>query len=536
MACGYGLSCVFLLANKYVVVGTKSGALQVFSLATSEMVSEIPTAHGGAVWSLAVQPGSTTLLSGGSDKTVATWTPDEPSPTVLNLSEDRRYECGDDVMCARYTPNGQHVAIALLDASIRILFNDSLTLFLTLFGHQLPVLSLSASSDGELLVSGSADKTIKIWGLDFGDCHRSLHGHSESVMCVAFVRDTHYFFSSSKDKTVRYWDADRFDQILVLRGHHADVWSVLPSRTGSMLVSVSRDHSLRLWRRSDEQVFVEEEREAELEHVFEAGFEKRQEAAEAEEEEAERLGLEGGPGEAGIAGRRTIESVKGAERVLEALKVLTEEEERLAEYDKDLASWRARQERAKGGRGSMGVGVAEPAGAADAKMPVLVPNMLLLGMDQGSYLLKALSSVRTTELEQALLLLPFESARLLLQRLLPLLPSQPPIELMSRCTLFLLKVHHKQIIGSRQLLTLLHELDNALRSRLAAEQATVGYNLAAMRFMRQSLESKAEARFFQAALEGRQSGESLGELRRKTAARVRGTKKEQRPNKRKERK
>ena len=81
---------------------------------------------------------------------------------------------------------------------------------------------------------------------------------------------------------------------------------------------------------------------------------------------------------------------------------------------------------------------------------------------------------------------------------------------MSRCTLFLLKVHHKQIIGSRQLLTLLHQLDDALRSRLAAEQATVGYNLAAMRFMRQNLETKAEARFFQAALVRRGLGPRPG--------------------------
>ena len=52
--------------------------------------------------------------------------------------------------------------------------------------------------------------------------------------------------------------------------------------------------------------------------------------------------------------------------------------------------------------------------------PVLALNMLLLGLDEGAYLLKAISSVRSTELEQAMLLLPFESACALLERLLPL--------------------------------------------------------------------------------------------------------------------
>lgn len=66
---------------------------------------------------------------------------------------------------------------------------------------------------------------------------------------------------------------------------------------------------------------MEEERENELEQLFEAGMEKAQQTAEAEEEEAEAMGREGGLAEASSAGRRNIDSVKGAERLLEAMKV-----------------------------------------------------------------------------------------------------------------------------------------------------------------------------------------------------------------------
>lgn len=48
-----------------------------------------------------------------------------------------------------------------------------------LYGHSLPVLCMDISSDGDLLVSGSADKNIRIWGLDFGDCHKSLFAHAD---------------------------------------------------------------------------------------------------------------------------------------------------------------------------------------------------------------------------------------------------------------------------------------------------------------------------------------------------------------------
>ena len=90
---------------------------------------------------------------------------------------------------------GKLLSAALLDSTIKIFFLDSLKFFLSLYGHKLPVLTMDISSDSHLLVSGSADKNIKIWGLDFGDCHRSLFAHGDSVMQVAFVRNTHYVFT-----------------------------------------------------------------------------------------------------------------------------------------------------------------------------------------------------------------------------------------------------------------------------------------------------------------------------------------------------
>lgn len=91
---------------------------------------------------------------------------------------------------------GKLIAVALLDSTIKLFFTDTLKFFLSLYGHKLPVLTMDISSDSTLLVSGAADKNIKIWGLDFGDCHRSLFAHADSVMQVAFVHNTHYVFTA----------------------------------------------------------------------------------------------------------------------------------------------------------------------------------------------------------------------------------------------------------------------------------------------------------------------------------------------------
>jgi WD40 repeat protein len=101
---------------------------------------------------------------------------------------------------------------------IVILFHDNMFISIIImsykrFGHKLPVFSMDISDDSTVIVTGSADKTIKVWGLDFGDCHRSLLAHSDIVTSVAFVPRTHYVFTTSKDKTIKFWDIDHFEKV-----------------------------------------------------------------------------------------------------------------------------------------------------------------------------------------------------------------------------------------------------------------------------------------------------------------------------------
>lgn len=88
-----------------------------------------------------------------------------------------RKDMKEEVLCAKYAPNGYHYAVSLLDSSIEINFSDSDKLFLQFYGHKLPVLSFDISSDNALLLSGSADKNLKIWGMDYGNCHKSIFAH-----------------------------------------------------------------------------------------------------------------------------------------------------------------------------------------------------------------------------------------------------------------------------------------------------------------------------------------------------------------------
>ena len=74
-------------------------------------------------------------------------------------------------------------------------------------GHTNSVPSVAFLSDGSRIVSGSYDKTVRVWDAMSGEELKSLAGHTGPVPSVAFSPDGSRIVSGSLDKTVRVWDA-----------------------------------------------------------------------------------------------------------------------------------------------------------------------------------------------------------------------------------------------------------------------------------------------------------------------------------------
>jgi WD40 repeat protein/predicted Ser/Thr protein kinase len=210
---------------------------------------ETLTGHSAEVLSIAISPDGQTLASASKDNTIKIWN--------LSTGQVIRTLTGHSnwVSSVAFSPDGRTLASGSWDETIKIWDLRTGELIRTLTGHSSWVYSVAFNpqsdfpnnQDGYILASGSYDKTIKVWNLSTGEEIRTLTGHSGWVGSVAFSPDGRTLASGSLDDTIKIWDVATGQLIHTLKGHSSSVQCLAFSPDGSTLASGSKDSTIKVW-------------------------------------------------------------------------------------------------------------------------------------------------------------------------------------------------------------------------------------------------------------------------------------------------
>ena len=116
----------------------------------------------------------------------------------------------------------------------------------TFEGHKNDVTTVAISSDGQTIISGSRDNTVRLWNLQGNPIAFPLVEHESEVTAVAISSDRRYIVSGSSDCTLRLWDLGEY----LMRQpacHQNIVTSIAFSPDGQTLVSGTDGGTIQLW-------------------------------------------------------------------------------------------------------------------------------------------------------------------------------------------------------------------------------------------------------------------------------------------------
>jgi WD40 repeat protein/energy-coupling factor transporter ATP-binding protein EcfA2 len=167
------------------------------------------------------------------------------------LVEGREYNRlkGHDgsVYSVSFSSDGKTLATGSEDKTIKLWNVETGQEIRTLTGHNDHVSSVSFSPDGKTLATGSWDKTIKLWNVETGQEICTLSGHNYSVSSVSFSPDGKTLATGGWDKTIKLWNVETGQEIRTLSGHNYSVNSVSFSNDGKTLATGSSDNTIKLW-------------------------------------------------------------------------------------------------------------------------------------------------------------------------------------------------------------------------------------------------------------------------------------------------
>lgn len=220
------------------------------------------------------------LVTGSQDQTIKKWDiPRDSQGSKALRAVYTRKSHDKDINAIDVNPSSQLFASASQDRTVKIWDAQEGEVQGILRGHRRGVWSVSFAPSntpiiqGEqgpvsgkgAIITGSGDKTVKLWSLTDYTCLRTFEGHTNSVLKVVWLnipsgedrgKKPTLFASAAGDGLVKVWDANSGETECTLDNHEDRVWALAVQPKTNMIVSGSGDSTVTFWKDTSSETQV----------------------------------------------------------------------------------------------------------------------------------------------------------------------------------------------------------------------------------------------------------------------------------------
>ncbi|KAH8080155.1 WD40-repeat-containing domain protein [Filobasidium floriforme] len=199
-------SVKFVSNGDFLVTASRDKTIRIWEVSTGYCIR---TLWGHDEWVRSVVPSGDGkwLLSASSDQTARIWDRNEGDAKMVLRGHEHVVEC------AEFAPVAAYASIRKLAGLTAAAGDDR------------------AKSDGCFVVTGSRDKTIRLWDVLTGQCLKVFMGHDNWIRAMTFHPSGKFLLSASDDKTIRIWDLEQGKMTKTIDAHEHFVSTMAWGRT-----------------------------------------------------------------------------------------------------------------------------------------------------------------------------------------------------------------------------------------------------------------------------------------------------------------
>ncbi|KAG2192369.1 putative platelet-activating factor acetylhydrolase ib alpha subunit [Mucor mucedo] len=252
---------VFHPVYQILASSSEDSTIKIWDYETGEFERTLK-GHTKAVQDIAFDPKGNFLVSCSADLTIKVWDVNNDYNCIKTL-----FGHDHSVSSVDYLPSGDTILSSSRDKTIKLWDASSGYCLRTLSGHLDWVRSVVPSEDGRYLITASNDQTARLWDIQTGESKMEFRGHEHVLECAIFapinsypyiqelIGDENkskdqlpgqYVITGSRDKTIKIWNTN--GQLLHnMVGHDNWIRGLVVHPSGKYLLSASDDKTIKIW-------------------------------------------------------------------------------------------------------------------------------------------------------------------------------------------------------------------------------------------------------------------------------------------------